>query len=183
LLDFLSVIIAWYEAGRIDLTWRPSIPGNRVDAEIDMPVDASVKQTSATVSKVEAAGLQAIENLGGKDYLKSWFTRSGWRRANYGDVNMYLVPDEQRPFTQEEFLREWRRVLGDVPEAKSIFFEYMVGPGGNKEFSINLSHVDTQILESSARELAERIGELEGVTDVNDGIGQGKSQWVFNLSP
>ena len=180
---FLSVIIAWYEAGRIDLTWRPSIPGNRVDAEIDMPVDASVKQTSATVRKVEAAGLQAIENLGGKDYLKSWFTRSGWRRANYGDVNMYLVPDEQRPFTQEEFLREWRRVLGDVPEAKSIFFEYMVGPGGNKEFSINLSHVDTKILESSARELAERIGELEGVTDVNDGIGQGKSQWVFNLSP
>ena len=180
---FLAIIIAWYEAGRIDLTWRPSIPGNRVDAEIDMPVDASVKQTLATVRKVEAAGLRAIDNLGGKQYLSSWFTRAGWRRPDYGDVNMYLVPDDQRPFNQEDFLREWRKEMGEVPEAKSIFFEYMVGPGGNKEFVVNLSHTDTQVLEASARELASKLGELQGVTDVSDGIGQGKNQWVFNLSP
>ena len=42
----LAIVIAWYESGRIDVTWRPEIPSNRVDAEIAMPVDASVRETA-----------------------------------------------------------------------------------------------------------------------------------------
>ena len=178
----LALVIAWNEAGRIDLEWRPQIPGNRVDAELDMPVDASLGQTLAAVRKIEAAGLAAIEELGGRQYLESWFTRVGWRRPSYGDVNMFLVPDDQRPFTQEEFTREWRAQLGDLPEAKSLFFEYLVGPGGNKSLAINVSHADTRVLERGARALATAIGELQGVVDVSDGVGEGKRQLAFEIT-
>ena len=27
---FLALIVIWYESGRIDLSWRPEIPGTRV---------------------------------------------------------------------------------------------------------------------------------------------------------
>ncbi len=84
----------------------------------------------------------------------SWFTRAGGGNASYGDVNVYLVPDEQRPFTQEEFTRVWREEIGDLPEAKSLFFEYLIGPGGNQGLRINLSHTSTPTLETAARELA-----------------------------
>jgi multidrug efflux pump subunit AcrB len=111
----LAIVVAWYESGRIDLTWRPQIPGNRVDAELNMPVDASKKETLAVIRRIEAAGLRTAERLGSREkHVESWFTRIN---PNSGDVNMYLVPDEQRPFTQEEFTRVWREEIGDLPEA------------------------------------------------------------------
>lgn len=172
----LSLAIAWYAAGRIDLTWRPEIPGDRVDAELDMPVDASLEQTLAAVRKIEHAGLRAIEALGGRQYLQSWFTRTGSRRPTYGEVSMILVPEDRRPFTQEDFTREWRRQLGELPGAKSLFFEYLVGPGGNRSLQLDLSHPDRHVLDQAARDLAGRLARLEGVVDVSDGIAEGKRQ-------
>ena len=177
----LAIVVAWYESGRIDLTWRPQIPGNRVDAELNMPTDASKNETLAVVRRIEAAGLRAIESLGSREqHLESWFTRVN---PNSGDVNMYLVADQERPFTQEEFTRAWRDEIGDLPEAKALFFEYLVGPGGNKGLRINLSHVSTPTLEAAARELAARLQEYSGVVDISDGIAEGKRQIGFSLTP
>ena len=178
----LTVLVAvWYESGRIDLTWNPEIPGNRVDAEITMPVDASVGETLSVIRRIEAAALRAVDRLGSRDqHVESWFTRA---RASDGDVNVYLVPDEQRPFTQEQYTRVWREEIGDLPEVKSLFFEYLVGPGGNQGLRINLSHVSTDILETAARELGERLDEFAGLVDISNGIAEGKRQIGFKLSP
>jgi len=180
---FLALVIAWYVSGRIDLTWRPEVPGNRIDAEVDMPVDASLEQTLAAVRKIESAGLATVEAFGGGDYLESRYIRVGWRRPTFGEVSLILVPDAQRPFTQEEFTREWRKQLGELPEAKSVFFEYLVGPGGNRSLRVDLSHPDTAVIQEAARELAQQMEALSGVTDVSDGIAQGKRQLVFRILP
>ncbi len=63
----LALVIVWYASGRIDLSWRPEIPGNRVDAELNMPVDASVKETLAVIRRIEAAALRAVDRLGDRD--------------------------------------------------------------------------------------------------------------------
>jgi multidrug efflux pump subunit AcrB len=181
----MLLVAAWYQSGRIDLSWRPEIPGNRVDAELEMPVDASVKETLAVVRRIEAAALRAIDRIGDRDqHVESRFIRAGgWGRASYGDVNVYLVPDDQRPFTQEEFTRVWREEIGDLPEAKSLFFEYLIGPGGNQGLRINLSHTSTPTLETAARELAAQLEQFSGVVDVSDGIAEGKRQIGFTLTP
>lgn len=178
-----ALVTAWYVSGRIDLTWRPEVPGNRVDAELDMPVDASLQQTLVAVRKIETAGLAAVDALGGRKYLESRFIRVGSRRPTYGEVSLILVPDDRRPFTQEDFTREWRHQLGDLPEAKSIFFEYLVGPGGNRSLRINLSHSDTRVIEAAARDMAQQLKALNGVLDVSDGIAEGKRQLTFQLLP
>lgn len=178
---FLALVVAWYASGRIDLTWRPEIPGNRVDAEIEMPVDASVKETLAVIRRIEAAGLRAIDRIGDREqHVTSWFTRA---RPAEGDVNIYLVDDDRRPFTQEAFTRVWREEIGDLPEVRSLFFEYLIGPGGNRGLRVNLSHASTQVLESAARELAARIDEFAGVVDISDGVAEGKRQISFTISP
>jgi multidrug efflux pump subunit AcrB len=177
----LAVVIAWYASGRIDLTWQPEIPGNRVDAEVQMPIDASVRETLEVLRKIEAAGLRALDRLGSREeHASGWFTRAN---GASGDVNIYLVGDEKRPFTQAEFTRVWREEIGDLPEVKSLFFEYLVGPGGNRGLRINLSHVSTATLETAARELATRIEAYAGVVDVSDGIAEGKRQIGFVLTP
>jgi multidrug efflux pump subunit AcrB len=180
----LSLVVIWYESGRIDLSWRPEIPGNRVDAELNMPVDASIDETLAVIRRIEAAALRAIDRLGEREqHVESWFIRAGGRSASYGDVNVYLVPDEQRPFTQEEFTRVWRDEIGDLPEARSLFFEYLVGPGGNQGLRVNLAHASTETLETAARELAAQFEQFNGVVDVSDGIAEGKRQISLTLTP
>jgi multidrug efflux pump subunit AcrB len=179
----LSLMAAWYASGRIDLTWRTEIPGTRVDAEIEMPNDAALPQTLATLRKIEAAGLAAADSLGGHQYIKSWFTNAGWRgQATLGSVNVYLVEDDERPFNQEDFTREWRKQLGPLPEVKSLFFEYLVGPGGNKGLRIDLSHNNPDILEASAQALGDAMQSLPGVVDIDNGIASGKPQIAFQLS-
>ena len=176
----MALVVAWYASGRIDLTWRAEIPGNRVDAELTMPVDASLSETLAVVRRIEAAALRAVDRLGSREqHIESWFTRA---HSSSGDVNVYLVPDDQRPFTQEELTRVWREEIGDLPEVKSLFFEYLVGPGGNRGLSLNLSHSSTAVLETAARELAGRLDEFTGLVDISDGIAQGKRQISFKLT-
>ena len=177
----LALVVAWYESGRIDLTWRPAIPGTRVDAELEMPVDASFSETLAVVRRIEAAALRAVERLGEREsHVESWFTRAS---ASSGDVNVYLVADDRRPFTQEELTRVWREEIGELPEARSLFFEYLIGPGGNRGLRINLSHASTPTLEAAARELAEGLDEFAGLVDIGDGIAEGKRQIGFTLTP
>jgi len=177
---FLALIIIWYATGRIDLTWRPEIPGNRVDAELAMPVDASTGETLAIVRRIEAAALRAVDRIGSREaHVESWFSHA---RTSNGSVNVYLVPDDARPFTQEELTRVWREEIGDLPEARSLFFEYLIGPGGNKGLRINLSHATTEILEIAARELASHLDEFNGLVDISDGISEGKRQISFSLT-
>lgn len=180
----LMLVIVWYASGRIDLSWRPEIPGNRVDAELEMPIDASINETLAVVRRIEAAGLRAVDRLGEREqHVESWFLRAGGWRPSSGDVNLYLVPDDQRPFTQQELTRVWREEIGDLPEAKSLFFEYLIGPGGNQGLRVNLAHPSTETLETAARELAEQFDQFNGVVDVSDGIAEGKRQIGFTLTP
>ena len=78
-----------------------------------MPVDSSTRETLAVVRRIEAAALRAVERLGDRSqHVASWFTRAN---PSSGDVNVYLVPDAQRPFTQEAFTRVWRDEIGDLP--------------------------------------------------------------------
>ncbi|MGD1984510.1 MAG: efflux RND transporter permease subunit, partial [Chromatiaceae bacterium] len=179
----LLLVMAWYASGRIDLTWWPEIPGNRVDAELNMPIDASLNETLAVVRRIEAAALRAVDRLGDREaHVESWFLRAGGWRPSYGDVNVYLVPDDRRPFTQEEFTRVWRDEIGDLPEANSLNFEYLVGPGGNQSLRVNLAHPSTETLETAARELAGQFRQFDGVVDVGDGITEGKRQISFGLT-
>ena len=180
----LTLIALWYASGRIDLSWRPEIPGNRVDAELNMPIDASINETLSVVRRIEAAALRAIDRVGDREqHVESWFIRAGGWRPSYGDVNVYLVPDAERPFTQEEFTRVWREEIGDLPEAKSLFFEYLIGPGGNQGLRVNLAHPSTETLETAAGELATQFEQFNGVVDVSDGIAEGKRQISFSLTP
>jgi multidrug efflux pump subunit AcrB len=97
-------------------------------------------------------------------------------------VNVYLVEDDERPFNQEDFTREWRKQLGPLPEVKSLFFEYLVDPGGNKGLRIDLSHNNPDILEASAQALGDAMQSLPGVVDIDNGIASGKLQIAFQLS-
>jgi len=182
-LGFVAVIFVWYSTDRIELGWSPRIASDRVDGELEMPTDATFDETLEVALRLEAAGLRALDQLGGRDQIESWEVSSGWGGYTQADVTFQLKPEKERSFTQAEFTNLWRQEMGEVPEAKMLQFEFVSGPGAGKALRFALSHPNEDTLEAAARELAAGMENFAGVFDVADGTAEGKRQLRFSLTP
>lgn len=173
----LVVVGAWYESGRLNFTFNPRIEGDRVDAEVRVPFGAPFSETMRVSSLIEQAGLRAAERFGPRDeVLAGWMNSRGRLGSNAADVNLVLVPQEQREFTPADFVQVWREEIGPLPGLESLYFEWEVGPSGSRGLTVDLSHPDRTTLEAAARELAATLQTYTGVTDIDDGFAAGKPQ-------
>ena len=85
----------------------------------------------------------------------------------------------------EEFVRRWRKAVGEVPGIKALIFSAdFRGPGGHsRPLAVELSHRDMGILEKASKELAEVLATYPRVKDVDDGFQPGKQQLDIRLRP
>ncbi len=175
----LSVLIfSWVYSGRVDSSFVPKIESTRIDAEVEFPTGAPLKDKIAIINYIEAAGVKAIESLNGQDDYKFRMQDIG---SSSGSSTFMIVSDDQRNFTAKDFVDAWRISIGEVPSVKSIFFDYQVGPGGGKELVIELGHKDAEILTLAANELMNGLNRVSGVTDIDSALMDGKLQ--YNLTP
>lgn len=175
----LSVLIfSWVYSGRVDSSFVPKIESTRIDAEVEFPTGAPLKDKIAIINYIEAAGVKAIESLNGQDDYKFRMQDIG---SSSGSSTFMIVSDDQRNFTAKDFVDAWRISIGEVPGVKSIFFDYQVGPGAGKELVIELGHKDAEILTLAANELMNGLNRVSGVTDIDSALMDGKLQ--YNLTP
>jgi multidrug efflux pump subunit AcrB len=177
-LSLATLVFAWVYSGRVDSSFVPKIESTRIDAEVEFPTGAPLKDKIAIINYIEAAGVKAIESLKGQDDYKFRMQDIG---ASSGSSTFMIVADEQRNFTAKEFVDAWRIKIGEVPGVKSIFFDYQVGPGGGKELVIELGHKNAEILTLAANELMTGLNRISGVTDIDSALMDGKLQ--YNLTP
>ncbi len=182
-LGGLVVIGAWFESGRLNFTFDPRIEGDRVDAEVRVPFGAPFSETMRVSSIIEEAGLRAADRFGPRDeVLAGWMNSRGRLGSNTADVNLILVPQEERDFTPADFVQVWREEIGPLPGLESLYFEWEVGPSGSRGLTVELSHPDRTTLEEAARELASTLQTYTGVTDIDDGFAAGKPQLDLTIT-
>jgi multidrug efflux pump subunit AcrB len=168
---------------RINFFFRPSIEADFVQAEITLPSGTPVARTREVAFQIEAAARRTIETIGEGEILVGIFTAVADRGSNSGEVSVTLVPQSQRQITSEEFSNRWREEIGVIPDIESIFFDYLIGPGGESEIQVQLSHPDVETLRHAAEEVAEAIARYPGVEDVNKGFGREMPQFNFEIKP
>ncbi len=181
-----ALLLAWgyYQSGRINFSFDPLIESTRVDAEVYVPYGAPFEEIKRVADHIENAGLRAAERLGGQDkVLQGRMNIIGRRASNAADVNLTIVPEEERDFTAADFVKIWREEVGEVAGLDSLYFEYEVGPSGSAAITVELAHPEREILEHAATELADLLGTYTGVTDINDGFAEGKPQIDFTITP
>jgi multidrug efflux pump subunit AcrB len=66
---------------------------------------------------------------------------------------------------------------------ESIFFDYLIGPGGSAEIDVQLAHPEVEVLRAAATELAAAIDRFPGVEDINKGFGRAMPQFDFEITP
>lgn len=179
----LMLVFGWYYSGRMSYTFNPVITGLRVDGEIQTPVGSAFEDTLRIADHIEQAGLRAADRLGGRDkVINGRMNVCGRFGENWGDVNFFLVPPDERDFDQETFARIWREEVGEVPGLKSLYFEWEEGPGTGAGLTIELSHPDRDVLEEAATELSEQLATFVGVSDIKDGFSSGKQEIEVELT-
>ena len=180
----LILMFGWYYSGRMHYTFNPVITGLRVDAEVQTPIGSAFADTVRIANHVEQAGLRAADQLGGREkVLSGRMNIVGRRGENWADVNFYLVPADERDFTEDQFAHLWREEVGEIAGLKSLFYEWEEGPGSGAGLTVELSHPDRATIEAAASALAEQLATFNGVSDIKDGFSAGKMQLDVELTP
>ncbi len=200
-LAVLLVILAYVKSGRIGIITIPKIESDLASANLRLPYGSSVTDTRRIQGLLLEAAWRVINRHGGKEKLvRGIFTeiganlsyggghgrvsRKGISGGNEANVRVFLVPTDQRDLGSEEFVREWRREIGQIPGIETLTFKSeMGGPSGGNAIKIRLKHTDTEILERAATELAASLEKFNNVKDIDDGFSSGKPQLDFKLNP
>ena len=102
--------------------------------------------------------------------------------AHVMNMQLFLVPVDQRDFTAEEFVERWRENVGALPQLETLTFKASLGPSVDKPITIQLSHVDTTVLNQAADAVAEQLQKYPYVIDIDNGRSLGKEQFDFKLT-
>ena len=179
----LAVVVTYVASGHIDFAFRPTIEIEFVQAEIEMPSGTPVDRTREVAFEIEAAARQAIADAGESNILDGIYTTVADAGSNRGEVSVILVSQSQRTITSEQFVNLWRDRIGVIPDLESLFFDYLLGPGGSAEIQMDLSHPNLDTLRLAATEVANAIALYPGVEDIQKGFGREMPQFNFEIKP
>jgi multidrug efflux pump subunit AcrB len=179
----LALTTAYLASGRLDFKFSPQIEADFIQAEIEMPAGTPVARTREVLFMIEEAGKRALEVAGEGDLTQSIDIQLGRKGSNLGDVAFTLVPQSQREITGRGFADLWREQLPEIPDLESVFFDYLVGPGGEAEIDIQLAHPDLTVLRQAADEVAAAVARYPGTADIRKGSGRETPELQFELTP
>ncbi len=179
----LCVSAGYTFSGRVNFAFRPSIETPFIQAEVETPAGTPVSRIREICFQVEAAAREALRQNGEPGILVGITVGLKYRGFNGGEVSVRLVPQSGRRITAEQFANLWRKTIPDIPDVESIFFDYLIGPGGSAEIDIQIAHPEVAVLRQAAAEVAAAIGKYPGVEDVKKGFGREMPQFNFEIKP
>lgn len=179
----LLMLIAYTMSGRVNFTFNPSIENDYIQGEIEMPTGTPVDRTREVAFIVEAAAKRAMAKAGEEDIVRNYNVSVARRNNNEASVAIKLVPQSQREITGEGFVDLWRQEVPEIPDIESLFYDYLVGPGGEAAIFIQLAHPDVDTLRHAAEELGDMLELYPGVTDIRKGFGREMPQISFEIKP
>lgn len=177
------IVVSYLLSGRVNFTFNPAIENDYIQGEIEMPTGTPVDRTREVAFQIEAAAKRAIAKTGEEGIVRGITISVASRSNNRASVSCKLVPQSQRKVTGSGFVELWRKEVPEIPDMESLFFDYLVGPGGEAAIDIQLAHTDVDTLRRAAEELGEMVGRYPGVTDIRKGFGKEMPQISFEIKP
>ena len=189
-------------AGRwVQFTFFPDVEADNVIAYLSMPEGTPATVTAVEVRRLEAAAQRVMEELeaaGGKPVVRHAMTSIGeqpFRReqsrdtrfvrftgGHLGEVNVQLVPSEERSVTSAEVMQRWREAAGPIPGAVELIFSSTLIDSG-EPINIQLRGPDIEVLRSAANSLKAQLAEYPGVVDITDSFRSGQQELKLGIVP
>ena len=193
---FLSTI-GLIAGGRIPFTFLPNIESDVVFVNARLPIGTPIEESHKVIRQLmDAAEKTLDEKSEGKNTSRGLMGMIGAQGTQAGPVavgasdlgahimnmQLFLVPIDQRSFTAAEFVERWRENVGEMPQLESLTFKASLGPSVGKPITIRLSHVDTSVLADAADVVTKQLEKYPFVIDLDNGKALGKEQFDFKLT-
>ncbi len=202
----LLLAVGWVAGGWIPFTFFPRVEGDNVVAMVTLPQGTPVQVTERAVLRLEqsfervreeldasraedTAVRHVLASVGEQPYGQRQGRASGpmgglggASAGHLGEVNVELVPAEQRSMKSVEVARRWREVTGPIPDAEELVFTSSIFGAGDP-IRVQLRGPDLEELRVVAGELKAALAEYPGVFDVTDSFRGGKQELKLRIQP
>ncbi len=179
----LFIIVGGYGySDHMGIIMMPEVAADEIEAGVRLPVSTTIEQAAKVAKEITESTQRMFEehNL----YEVAEGIKTNVRGQNFIDVEIVMKPPDQRDMTAQEVINLWRDEIGDIEGVDQITFEAERGPGGaQQDISVDLSHVDIEVLEKASEAFFERMEAFEATRDISDNYNKGKTQFDFKLLP
>lgn len=175
-LALLAFSLVW--ALSRGFSFMPSVDSAQISLELQMPEDSTLEQTAQVSDEIieRISAMDEVENVGA---MLSSGTGSmlglGGSGEDVTSVSMYILLKEDASTPVDELSRQisdaCSNLGGEVTVSGSFDLGSMMTTLGGSGVSINLYGDDLDLLQSTAEEIAGILKQVDGVAEVDNGIG------------
>ncbi|WP_036386077.1 efflux RND transporter permease subunit [Muricauda sp. MAR_2010_75] len=181
-VTLLLIVGGYGYSGHMGMIMMPEVAADEIEAGVRLPVGTTPDQAAKVAHDISEATQRMFEehNL----YEVAEGIKTNVRGQNFIDVEIVMLPPDQRNITAGEVIALWRDNIGDIEGVDQITFEAERGPGGARQaISIDLSHSNIDVLEEASTAFVNRMQAFSNTRDVTDNYNKGKTQFNFKLLP
>ncbi|KAA2218373.1 efflux RND transporter permease subunit [Maribacter flavus] len=181
-VTLLLIVGGYGYSGHMGMIMMPEVAADEIECGVRLPVGTTPDQAAKVAKEISDATQRMFEehNL----YEVAEGIKTNVRGQNFIDVEIVMLPPDQRDITAGEMIALWRDNIGDIQGVDQITFEAERGPGGARQaISVDLSHSDIDVLERASASFVNRMKEFSNTRDVTDNYNKGKLQYDFKLLP
>ncbi|HKL88234.1 MAG TPA: efflux RND transporter permease subunit, partial [Salinibacter sp.] len=180
----LLITLSLVANGYVKNEFFPSIPGNVVTLQLEMPPGTSADETARVAERMRRQGLQALralEEQTGESLLEGTYTTVGRQpvatggrtqagftaqRGSVAEVSIELVDAEARSVASPRFEEQWRRAVDTPAGVQSIAYTSSAGGPGGAPVSVQLFAPTVETMNRAAAVVKDTLRRYGGVLDV-----------------
>ncbi|MYE71349.1 MAG: efflux RND transporter permease subunit [Gemmatimonadetes bacterium] len=203
----LIVCVAMIPAGIVGVAFTPTVEGNLVTADLEMPEGTPRARTASVAQALEDAGRRAAGRLStgpsagaeplvtgvaitvggtptslGSAIVASGGTPESGPRAHVATVQFRLLDAQLRTIAASAFQQAWREEARKIAGYRNLSFSANLVDLG-QSVHVELAHPDPVRLTAIADTLAELLREWPGIFDVRSDQDQGVREIQLELKP
>lgn len=193
----LSLIIftaALVGSGKIPFNFFPTLEGDVVRCEVQLPYGAPIEETRRVNQQVESALKRTLAAYNAEEKhrgilvkLGESFFLGGNRNGSQGSHLMsseaFLVSSGDRDFGAEDFARRWEEEIGVIPRAEAVLVSAAAGPGAGQAVALQLTHPDNEVLTKVSIDVEQMLRDFPQLTNISNEYSSGKEQLSYTLRP
>lgn len=179
----LLVTIGVVAFGWLKVVMFSQIEGDTASATIRFSENTPRVVTDAGIKQLENAALEIMRDFrdpDGSPQILNVFT--SYQPDGGGHIVMEFQASENRHFSGQDVVGEWRKRAGEIPEMADLDFKSTLLASGTM-IDIELTSNDNDDLQQAAKALKARLSEFEGLYAVRDSLQTAKQELMINLKP
>ena len=179
-LSLILLTVGLSYGGLVQFVFFPSIDSDNVIVKLTMPQETPATVTATAVESIERAALElgveleaeygrpiythVLSSVGGQPSANSGPAGSifAQSQAYLGEVNIELIPGEDRPISSENIGQRLRNHLPEVPGAVELLVDTELMQGIGNPIDLQLIGPDVDELRAVAAEVRARLAEYPG---------------------